>query len=166
MISRPQPSTSGSIARNPSRRDAVGSRSSWQFYDWLLFFHVASAFALVAALVTFWSIAIAARNVDRPADSVRYFKIARPANILIVVGTMGTLIFGIWLAIDASAYQAWDGWVLIALALWFVAAGTGQRGGQTYAEAAKLGSELDGRGGATSRARSFASSSRTGAPCG
>ena len=116
-----------------------------QFYDWLLFFHVGSAFALVAALVTFWSIAVAARNVDRPVDSLRYFKIAKPANILIVVGTMGTLIFGIWLAIDASAYQVWDGWVLIALALWLVAAGTGQRGGQTYAEAAKLAAELDGQ---------------------
>jgi hypothetical protein len=117
-----------------------------QFYDWLLFFHIGSAFALVAALVTFWSVAVAARDVDRPVDSLRYFKIARPANILVVVGTMGTLIFGIWLAIDASAYQVWDGWVLIALALWLVAAGTGQRGGQTYAEAAKLAAELDGQG--------------------
>jgi hypothetical protein len=116
------------------------------FYDWLLFLHVGSAFALVAALVVFWSVAVAARNVDRPVDSLRYFKIARPANVLVVVGTMGTLIFGIWLAIDADAYQVWDGWVLIALALWLVAAGTGQRGGQTYAEAAKLAAELDGQG--------------------
>jgi hypothetical protein len=116
------------------------------FYDWLLFLHVGSAFALVAALVVFWSVAVAARNVDRPVDSLRYFKIAKPANVLVVVGTMGTLIFGIWLAIDADAYQVWDGWVLIALALWLVAAGTGQRGGQTYAEAAKLAAELDGQG--------------------
>ena len=41
------------------------------FYDWLLFFHVAAAFALVAALVVFWVIAVAARNVDRPVDSLR-----------------------------------------------------------------------------------------------
>jgi hypothetical protein len=112
------------------------------FYDWLLFLHIGSAFALVAALVTFWSVAVAARNVDRPVDSLRYFKIAKPANILVVVGTMGTLIFGIWLAIDADAYQVWDGWVLIALALWLVAAGTGQRGGQTYADAEKLAQQL------------------------
>jgi hypothetical protein len=112
------------------------------FYDWLLFLHIGSAFALVAALVTFWSVAVAARNVDRPVDSLRYFKIAKPANILVVVGTMGTLIFGIWLAIDADAYQVWDGWVLIALALWLVAAGTGQRGGQTYADAQKLAQQL------------------------
>ena len=117
---------------------------SW--YDWLLFFHVGSAFALVSALVVFWSIAVAAWNVDRPVESLRYFRIARPANVLVVIGTMGTLIFGIWLAIDADAYKVWDGWVLIALVLWFVASGTGQRGGQTYAEAAKLAAGLDGQG--------------------
>lgn len=117
-----------------------------EFYDWLLFFHVAAAFALVAALVVFWAIAIAARNVDRPVDSLRYFKIARPANVLVVAGTVGTLVFGIWLAIDADAYQVWDGWVLVALVLWVVASGTGQRGGQTYAEAQKLAARLAGEG--------------------
>lgn len=117
---------------------------SW--YDWLLFFHVASAFSLVSALVVFWSIAVAARNVDRPVESLRYFKIARPANVLVVIGTIGTLIFGIWLAIDADRYQVWDGWVLLALALWLVASGTGQRGGQSYADAAKLAAQLAGEG--------------------
>ena len=117
-----------------------------EFYDWLLFLHIGSAFALVAALTVFWAVAVAARNVDRPVDSLRYFKIAKPANILVGVGTMGTLIFGIWLAIDAAAYQVWDWWVLLALALWLVAAGTGQRGGQTYADAAKLAADLDGQG--------------------
>ena len=113
------------------------------FTDWLLFLHIASAFALVAALVTFWSVAIAARNVDRPADSLRYFRIAKPANILVAIGTLGTLIFGIWLAIDFDAYKVWDGWVLIALVLWFIAAGTGQRGGMTYQRAAQLAGRLD-----------------------
>jgi Predicted integral membrane protein (DUF2269) len=113
------------------------------FTDWLLFLHIASAFALVAALTTFWTIAIAARNVERPADSLRYFRIAKPANILVAVGTLGTLIFGIWLAIDFDAYQVWDGWVLAAIVLWAISAGAGQRGGQTYAEAAKLAGRLD-----------------------
>ena len=118
------------------------------FYDWLLFLHVATAFALVAALVVFWIIAVAGRNTDRPSESLRLFTIARPANILVIVGTMGTLIFGIWLAIDSDAYKVWDGWVLLAIALWVVAAGTGQRGGQTYAEAQKLAAQLaaDGSG--------------------
>jgi Predicted integral membrane protein (DUF2269) len=110
----------------------------------LIFFHIASAFALVAALVVFWTVAVAARNVDRPADSVRYFRIAKPANILVIVGTLGTLIFGIWLAIDLDAYQVWDGWILGAIALWAISASTGQRGGLVYAEAQKLAQRLVG----------------------
>ncbi len=122
------------------------------FTDWLLFLHIASAFALVAALVTFWTVAIAARNVDRPVDSLRYFRIAKPANVLVAVGTVGTLIFGIWLAIDFDAYKVWDGWILIALVLWAISAATGQRGGQNYMEAAKLAGRLDAenRGGESS----------------
>jgi hypothetical protein len=116
------------------------------FYDWLLFLHIASAFALVAALVVFWSIAIAARNVDRPVESLRYFNIARPANILVAIGTIGTLIFGIWLAINSDAYHPWDWWVLLAIVLWAISGATGQRGGQTYQEAQKLATQLAGEG--------------------
>ena len=119
------------------------------FADWLLFLHIASAFAVVAALVTFWAVAIAARNVERPVDSLRYFRISKPANVLIAIGTLGTLIFGIWLAIDIDAYKVWDGWILIALVLWAIAAGTGQRGGRNYGAAAQLAGRLDAenRGG-------------------
>jgi hypothetical protein len=118
------------------------------FYDWLLFAHVATAFALVSALVTFWVVAVAARNVDRPSDSVRYFRVTKPAMVLVVVGTIGTLLLGIWLAIDAEAYQVWDGWIIAAIVLWVISAGTGQRGGVTYAEAQKLAERLaaEGRG--------------------
>jgi uncharacterized membrane protein len=116
------------------------------FYDWLLFLHIASAFALVAALVVFWTVAVAGRNVDQPSESLRLFKVARPANVLVAVGTIGTLIFGIWLAINSDAYHPWDWWVLLAIVLWAVSGATGQRGGQTYAEARKFAAELDAGG--------------------
>jgi uncharacterized membrane protein len=118
------------------------------WYDWLLFFHVAAAFALVAALVVYWVIAVAARNVDRAADSVRYFQVARPANVLVIAGTVGTLIFGIWLAIYVDGYELWDGWIIAAIVLWVIAAVTGQRGGVIYAQAQKLAEQrvLEGRG--------------------
>ena len=115
-------------------------------YDWLLFLHVASGFALVAALVVFWVIAIAGRNVDRPVESLRYFRIARPANILVIVGTIGTLVFGIWLAIHVDGYSVFDGWVIAAIVLWAIATFTGQRGGTTYAEAQKLATRLADEG--------------------
>jgi hypothetical protein len=113
-----------------------------RFYDWLLFFHVATAFALVAALVVYWVVAVAARDVDRPSESARYFRVVTPANILIIVGTMGTLILGIWLAIDHDDYAVLDGWVIAAIVLWAISAETGRRGGATYAEAQKLAQRL------------------------
>jgi hypothetical protein len=117
-------------------------------YDWLLFLHILAAFALVAALVVFWVIGIAARNVDRPSESLRYFRVARPANVLVIAGTMGTLVFGIWLAIERDEYQVWDGWILAALVLWAIVTETGRRGGIPYTEARKLAVRLaaEGRG--------------------
>ncbi len=112
------------------------------FYDWLLFLHVLTAFALVAALVVFWTIGIVARDVDRPAESLRYFRVARPANVLIVFGTLGTLIFGIALAIERDAYHVWDGWILAAIILWAISSETGRRGGTTYTEAQQLAERL------------------------
>jgi uncharacterized membrane protein len=116
------------------------------FYDWLLALHLLAAFALVAALTIYWIVAVAARSVDRPADSLRYFRITKPANVAIIVGTLGTLILGIWLAIDADAYQVWDGWVLAAIVLWVISAGTGQRGGANYQEAEKQARQLVAEG--------------------
>jgi uncharacterized membrane protein len=115
-------------------------------YDWLLFLHVLAAFSLVAALVVFWTIGLVARNVDTPSESLRYFRVAKPANILVGVGTMGTLIFGIWLAIERDEYQVWDGWVLAAIVLWAIATELGRRGGNTYGEAAKLAARLSSEG--------------------
>jgi uncharacterized membrane protein len=77
---------------------------------------------------------------------MRLFNIVQPANILVIAGTFGTLIFGIWLAIDSDAYQVWDGWVLAALALWVISTATGFRGGQVYVTAQKLATQLAGEG--------------------
>jgi hypothetical protein len=115
-------------------------------YDWLLFLHMLAAFALVAALVVFWVIGIVARNVDVPSDSLRYFRVARPANVLVIAGSIGTLIFGVWLAIYVDGYELWDGWILAALVLWAASLETGRRGGKPYAEAAQLAARLAGEG--------------------
>src|SRR6185503_680823 len=42
------------------------------------------------------------------------------------VGGLGTLIFGIWLALNLDQYDFFDFWILFALLLWFVATGLGQ----------------------------------------
>lgn len=115
-------------------------------YETLLFLHVLTAFALVAALVVFWVIGIAARNVDRPAESLGYFRVARPASVLVGIGIFGTLVLGILLAIERDEYQVWDGWILGAIVLWAIATEAGRRGGLVYAEAQRLAERLAGEG--------------------
>jgi hypothetical protein len=83
-------------------------------YDFLLFVHVLSAFCLAATVVMYSGFALGA-----PASARTTFIAER----LWDVGGLGTLVFGVWLAIYVDGYEVWDAWVLIALALWFVAFG-------------------------------------------
>src|SRR5215210_6446278 len=42
------------------------------------------------------------------------------------VGGLGTLVLGIWLALHLDQYGFFDGWIIGAIVLWFVATGLGQ----------------------------------------
>ena len=46
-------------------------------------------------------------------------------EILWGVGGLGTLVFGVWLALDRPEYEIYDGWIIAALVLWFLATGSG-----------------------------------------
>ena len=111
-------------------------------YDWLLFLHVASAFAMVAAYVVFTIVVVAGWRTERPTSVLALFQVARPAGALIAVGSLGTLVFGIWLAIYVDGYELWDGWILGALVLWAIVAETGRRGGALYTRAQESAQRL------------------------
>jgi uncharacterized membrane protein len=53
-------------------------------------------------------------------------------------------VFGIALAIDVDGYSLLDGWILTALVLWIVAAGTGTRVGQAFQEAREAAERGEG----------------------
>jgi uncharacterized membrane protein len=99
-------------------------------YDWLLFLHVLSAFALVAALVIFTTLFATVRGAD-----AALLRISWLASRLWEVGGLGTLVFGVWMAIDLDNYGILDGWILAALVLWIVASGGGSRVVVAYAQA-------------------------------
>jgi uncharacterized membrane protein len=102
------------------------------FSDWLLALHVLSAFAWVAALVIYAVVVAAGWGLSVPSDVIRMFRVSRVGDALIAIGMMGTIIFGIWLAIDLDAYQVWDGWIITALVLWLVAGAVGGQTGKVY----------------------------------
>ena len=101
-------------------------------YDWLLFLHVFSAFALVAALTLYTVLIVSVWNKDVPGDVALLFSLQRVGDVLVGVGSIGVLVFGIWLAIDVKGYELWDGWIIAALVLWFVMGALGARTGKIY----------------------------------
>jgi hypothetical protein len=86
-------------------------------YHTLLFFHMIAAFLLAVTIVMYSAVALGATTSPR---------VLFVADRCWDVGGLGTLIFGIWLALNLDQYDFFDGWILLALALWFVATGLGQ----------------------------------------
>ena len=101
-------------------------------HDWLLFLHVLSAFAVVASIVLYTVLIVAVWDKDVPGDVVRLFRVSKVGDALIGAGSIGVLVFGIWLAIDVDGYEVWDGWVIAAIVLWFIFGGVGSRLGKLY----------------------------------
>jgi hypothetical protein len=87
-------------------------------YDFLLFVHVLSAFCLMVTVVLYSGFALGA---PAPAPAVQV------AEALWAIGGAGTLVFGIWLALDVDGYEIWDGWIIAALVLWVASAATHRR---------------------------------------
>jgi hypothetical protein len=112
------------------------------FDDWLLALHVLSAFALVAAMVLFWVVVIVARRNPLPETVAIAGRLVPVGNIAVAVGLIGTIVFGIWLAIALDEVKVWDGWVIAAIVLWAIGAETGRRAGVEYEAATKRATEL------------------------
>jgi uncharacterized membrane protein len=89
-------------------------------YDWLLFLHVTSSFALISAVVLASVLLVAVRNRDVPSEVARLYGLTRLGDVLGGIGSIGALVFGIWLAIDVKGYELWDGWIIAAFVLWLV----------------------------------------------
>jgi hypothetical protein len=86
-------------------------------YDWLLFFHLLSAFLLMVTVVTYSAVAF---------GSVAGGRTLFVADRCWDVGGLGTLVLGVWLALYLDDYEIWDGWIIGAIVLWVVATGLGQ----------------------------------------
>jgi hypothetical protein len=87
-------------------------------YDTLLFLHLLAAFMLGATVVISSAVVLGAPAVGRTATV---------SNVLWDVGGLGTLVFGIWLAIDQDGYDVLDGWILGAILVWAVTTELGRR---------------------------------------
>jgi len=86
-------------------------------YHTLLFLHLIAAFLLAVTVVMYSAVALGATAGGR---------MLFVADRCWDVGGLGTLVLGIWLALNLDVYDFFDGWILGAIVLWFVATGLGQ----------------------------------------
>ena len=64
------------------------------------------------------------------------------------IGAVGTLVFGVWLALSLDGYEIWDGWIIAAIVLWAVSGAAGGRAGREYGQVAERAGELAAAGDA------------------
>jgi hypothetical protein len=114
--------------------------------DWILALHLLTAVALIAAEVVFGTMIAALWRSDSPSRVASTTPLARIGVVLIAIGTAGTVIFGVWLAISIDRYDLWDGWVLAALVLWAASSYLGQKVGEHYAAGGELAEKLVAEG--------------------
>jgi len=99
-------------------------------YDTLLLLHVLAAFALVATVVIFSAFVLGLATDSR---------VLALGNALWNVGGLGSLVFGIWLALYVKGYEIWDGWIITAIVLWAIATELGRRAQVGYVSLAAGG---------------------------
>jgi uncharacterized membrane protein len=104
-------------------------------YELLLFLHLLAAFAAVTAVVLLTTVAIGVRGDG--ANAAPFLRLSGLARTLWNVSGVGTLVFGVWLALDMDDYGLFDGWIIAALVLWAIAGGTGQQVAQAFYEAGR-----------------------------
>jgi len=120
----------------------VRYRRDMELNDWLLALHLLSAFALVAAIIVFWVAIVAIRRTDSPEQVVAAGRLFPAATAVVAIGSLGSIIFGVWLAIALDGVAVWSGWVIIAIALWAVGTEMGRRSGPFYVAAIDRAKEL------------------------
>ena len=110
--------------------------------DWLLALHLLSAFSLVGAIIVFWVAIVAIRRSDSPEQVVAAGRLFPAATVVVAIGSLGSIIFGVWLAIALDGVAVWSGWVIIAIVLWAIGTEVGRRSGPFYVAAIDRAKEL------------------------
>jgi uncharacterized membrane protein len=107
--------------------------------------HVASAFCFVGGSVAAGTLNALAIRAERPSDAAALLRLIRRTLPVVLVGVLGTLVFGIWLW-HHLGFSLGQGWLWGALVLWVAANGLGGVGGRHQERARKLAEQLAAAG--------------------
>lgn len=92
------------------------------FEDWIFALHVTMAALLVGSLVMTWIVVVSLVSASTPGATLGLHRVELVATGATVVGLLGAISFGVWLAILRPEFHPWDGWVIAAYVLWGIAA--------------------------------------------
>jgi uncharacterized membrane protein len=101
---------------------------------WLLFFHLVGAFCFFMGGAVAGTLQVAALREERPSAILALLRLTRVGVVLVAVGALLTLGFGIALAED-SGYGLSPAWIRWALGLWVASVVLGAIGGRTARQA-------------------------------
>jgi uncharacterized membrane protein len=109
--------------------------------DWALFFHLVGAFLFVGGAIVASVAFEVARRRTRPSEIALVLGLTRVGVLLVVIGSVILLPFGLWL-VHLGRIGYGTGWVDAALGLFVVASVIGGIGGQRPKRARRLAEQL------------------------
>jgi uncharacterized membrane protein len=109
--------------------------------DVALFFHLVGAFSLIAGVIVAGVALETARRREKPAEIALLLGLSRIGVLLVGVGTLFVLVFGLWL-VHLGDWGYGAGWVDGALGLLAVTMVLGTIGGQRPKRARRLATRL------------------------
>ena len=115
----------------------------------LLFFHLLGAVAFFAGAAVAGTLQLAAIRAERPSEIHALLRLTRVGVVLVGIGALLTLIFGIALA-EHEGFGLSPAWIQAALGLWVAAMALGGYGGRTARHARHLAERLAAEGDAPS----------------
>jgi len=113
--------------------------------QWLLSLHITGAFLLVGGSVTAGVLNVLAVRAERPSDTALLLGLIKVAVIVIGVGSVSTLVFGIWLWHELG-FGIGTAWIWASVVLWVISNALGGRGGRFQDHSRKLAEQLAAAG--------------------
>ena len=122
-------------------------------YQWLIALHVTSAFLLVGGGACAGVLnLIALRRAEQPSVVAELFGLIRVFIVPLGIGSIGTLVFGLWLVHEAPFdYGYGQFWICAAVILWAAAGWAGSVGGKRDEQTRQLAIRLAADGDAPSQ---------------
>ena len=115
----------------------------------LLFFHLLGAVGFFAGAAVAGTLQLAAIRAERPSEIHALLRLTRVGVVLVGIGALLTLVFGIALA-EHEGFGLSPAWIQAALGLWVAAMALGGYGGRTARHARHLAERLAAEGDAPS----------------